>query len=47
VKWLLLLSASALRGVSWVFNLPARGVAIPAARLARWCELRAASDEPF
>jgi hypothetical protein len=47
VKWLLLFSASALRGVSWVFNLPARGVAIPAARLARRCELRAASDEPF
>ena len=47
MKWLLLLSASALRGVSWLFNLPALCVAIPAARLARRCELRAASDEPF
>ncbi|MBP1180015.1 hypothetical protein [Methylobacterium sp. PvR107] len=47
MKWLLLLSASALRGVSWLFNLPARGIALPAARLARRCELRAASDEPF
>ena len=47
MKWLLLSSASVLRGVSWLFNLPARGVALPAARLARWCELRAGSDEPF
>jgi ABC-type enterobactin transport system permease subunit len=47
VKWLMLLSASVLRGVSRLFNLPATFVALPAARLARRCELRAGSDEPF
>lgn len=41
MTWLLRAAASLLRFISWVANLPARFIALPAARGARWCEFQA------